>query len=50
MGFAIWSMHYVGMLAFFLPVRVLYHVPTVILSLIAARQWRRASTPSHDSG
>jgi PAS domain S-box-containing protein len=36
MGFAIWSMHYVGMLAFVLPVPVLYHVPTVILSLIAA--------------
>ena len=35
MGFAIWSMHYVGMLAFVLPVPVLYHVPTVILSLIA---------------
>ena len=36
MGFAIWSMHYVGMLAFVLPVPVLYHVPTVILSLVAA--------------
>jgi PAS domain S-box-containing protein len=36
MGFGIWSMHYVGMLAFVLPVPVLYHVPTVILSLIAA--------------
>src|SRR5437870_5272964 len=36
MGFAIWSMHYVGMLAFVLPVPVLYHVPTVILSLLAA--------------
>jgi PAS domain S-box-containing protein len=36
MGFAIWSMHYVGMLAFVLPVPVLYHVPTVSLSLIAA--------------
>jgi PAS domain S-box-containing protein len=36
MGFAIWSMHYVGMLAFVLPVPVLYHVPTVIMSLIAA--------------
>jgi PAS domain S-box-containing protein len=35
MGFAIWSMHYVGMLAFVLPVPVVYHVPTVILSLIA---------------
>ncbi|HEX4664586.1 MAG TPA: MHYT domain-containing protein, partial [Terriglobales bacterium] len=36
MGFAVWSMHYVGMLAFVLPVPVLYHVPTVILSLVAA--------------
>ena len=36
MGFAIWSMHYVGMLAFVLPVPVFYHVPTVILSLVAA--------------
>jgi PAS domain S-box-containing protein len=36
MGIGIWSMHYVGMLAFVLPVPVLNHVPTVILSLIAA--------------
>ena len=36
MGFAIWSMHYVGMLAFVLPVPVLYHVPTVVLSLVPA--------------
>ena len=36
MGFGIWSMHYVGMLAFVLPVPVLYHVPTVTLSLVAA--------------
>ena len=36
MGFGIWSMHYVGMLAFNLPVPVLYDWPTVLLSLIAA--------------
>jgi two-component system sensor histidine kinase/response regulator len=36
MGLGIWSMHYVGMLAFALPVRVLYDVPTVLLSLLAA--------------
>jgi diguanylate cyclase (GGDEF)-like protein/PAS domain S-box-containing protein len=36
MGFGIWSMHYIGMLAFNLPVPVLYHYPTVIVSLIAA--------------
>src|SRR5579864_3213852 len=36
MGTGIWSMHYTGMLAFRLPIRVYYHVPTVILSLLAA--------------
>lgn len=33
MGFGIWSMHYLGMLAFRLPVAVLYHLPTILLSL-----------------
>jgi len=36
MGLGIWSMHYIGMLAFTLPVPVLYHLPTVLLSLVAA--------------
>ena len=36
MGFGIWSMHYMGMLAFRLPVPVQYDWPTVVLSLIAA--------------
>jgi two-component system, sensor histidine kinase and response regulator len=36
MGTGIWSMHYVGMLAYRLPVPVYYHIPTVILSLVAA--------------
>ena len=36
MGFGIWSMHYVGMLAFRLPVPVQYDWPTVLLSLFAA--------------
>src|SRR5437763_13830099 len=36
MGTGIWSMHYTGMLAFRLPMRVYYHVPTVVLSLLAA--------------
>lgn len=36
MGIGIWSMHYVGMLAFRLPVPVLYHLPAVGLSLLAA--------------
>src|SRR5205807_7157684 len=36
MGTGIWSMHYIGMLAFVLPVPVAYHWPTVLLSLVAA--------------
>jgi len=36
MGMGIWSMHYIGMLAFRLPVPVLYDWPTVLLSLLAA--------------
>jgi two-component system sensor histidine kinase/response regulator len=36
MGTGIWSMHYIGMLAFRLPVVVRYHWPTVLLSLLAA--------------
>jgi two-component system, sensor histidine kinase and response regulator len=36
MGLGIWGMHYIGMLAFHLPVAVLYDVPTVIGSLLAA--------------
>ena len=36
MGVGIWSMHYVGMLAFRLPIPVRYDWPTVVLSLLAA--------------
>jgi two-component system sensor histidine kinase/response regulator len=36
MGTGIWAMHYVGMLAFRLPVPVEYDWPTVLLSLLAA--------------
>jgi len=36
MGMGIWSMHYIGMLAFHLPVPVKYDWPTVLLSLLAA--------------
>jgi len=36
MGFGIWSMHYMGMLAFRLSVPVQYDWPTVVWSLIAA--------------
>src|SRR5438046_1821436 len=36
MGLGIWSMHYIGMLAFSLPVPVRYDWPTVLLSLLAA--------------
>ena len=34
MGIGIWSMHYLGMLAFRLPVPVRYDWPTVLLSLL----------------
>ncbi|MGA8201444.1 MAG: MHYT domain-containing protein, partial [Candidatus Sulfotelmatobacter sp.] len=36
MGSGIWATHYVGMLALNMPVSVSYHLPTVILSLLAA--------------
>lgn len=36
MGIGIWSMHYIGMLAFHLPVPILYDRLTVLISLIAA--------------
>jgi len=36
MGMGIWSMHYIGMLAYNLPVTVLYDWPLVLLSLLAA--------------
>ena len=36
MGMGIWSMHYIGMLAYSLPVPVLYDWPTVLWSLLAA--------------
>ena len=36
MGIGIWSMHYLGMEAYRLPVRVLYDWPTVLLSMLAA--------------
>jgi PAS domain S-box-containing protein len=36
MGTGIWSMHYIGMLAYRLPVPVRYDWPTVLVSLIAA--------------
>lgn len=36
MGLGIWSMHYIGMLAFSLPIPVLYDWPTVLVSLLAA--------------
>lgn len=36
MGSGIWCMHYTGMVAFRLPIPVYYHVPTVLLSLLAA--------------
>jgi diguanylate cyclase (GGDEF)-like protein/PAS domain S-box-containing protein len=36
MGLGIWAMHYVGMLALTMPMPVAYHLPTVLLSLLAA--------------
>jgi PAS domain S-box-containing protein len=36
MGIGIWSMHYIGMLAYSLAVPVFYHWPTVLLSLLAS--------------
>lgn len=36
MGTGIWSMHYIGMLAFSLPIPVSYDWPTVLLSWLAA--------------
>jgi PAS domain S-box-containing protein len=36
MGTGIWSMHFTGMLAFRLPVPVVYHWPTVLLSFVIA--------------
>jgi len=36
MGLGIWAMHYVGMLALIMPMPVFYHLPTVVLSLLAA--------------
>ena len=36
MGSGIWAMHFIGMLAFSLPIPVQYDVPTVVVSLLAA--------------
>ena len=36
MGFGIWSMHFVGMLAFSLPISLGYDVPITLLSLVIA--------------
>ena len=36
MGLGIWSMHYIGMLAYELPIPVFYDWPTVTVSLLAA--------------
>src|ERR1700730_16497730 len=35
-GIGTWSMHYIGMLAFRLPVPVQYHWPTALISLLSA--------------
>lgn len=34
MGTGIWAIHYVGMIAFRLPIPIYYHLPTVLLSML----------------
>ena len=36
MGLGIWSMHFVGMLAFHLPIRLAYDLPFTLLSVVPA--------------
>jgi NO-binding membrane sensor protein with MHYT domain len=36
MGTAIWAMHFIGMLAYYLPVSIAYNLPIVIVSWLAA--------------
>src|SRR5712675_2349 len=36
MGIGIWSMHFIGMLAFELPIRMSYDIPITLLSLLIA--------------
>ncbi|BBE49783.1 putative signaling protein [Ferriphaselus amnicola] len=36
MGCGIWAMHFIGMLAYNLPIPVAYHIPTTLLSLLVA--------------
>src|ERR1700735_3375429 len=36
MGVGIWSMHFIGMLAFSLPIPLAYNIPTTIVSLTIA--------------
>jgi diguanylate cyclase (GGDEF)-like protein len=36
MGFGIWSMHFIGMLAFSLPIPMSYDIPVTLLSLLVA--------------
>jgi len=36
MGTAIWAMHFIGMLAYYLPLSIAYNLPIVIVSWLAA--------------
>src|ERR1700749_3422699 len=36
LGIGIWTMHYIGMAAFHLPIEIQYDWPTVLLSMLAA--------------
>ena len=47
MGTGIWSMHFIGMLAFQLPIPMSYDIPITLSSLvIAVLVWVLRSTPS----
>jgi two-component system, NtrC family, sensor kinase len=50
LGSGIWAIHYTGIRALRLPIRVYYHVPTVTLSLLAAilASWIALYVASHD--
>ena len=53
MGLGIWSMHYIGMLAFTLPIPVLYDLPTVAALArrgdASRRAWRCSSSAAPGS-
>jgi signal transduction histidine kinase/NO-binding membrane sensor protein with MHYT domain len=50
MGAGIWSMHFIGMLAFRLPIPVAYDIPLILLSLLVAvgASWLALAVASRD--